>query len=34
MVTGRIKIEEIVEKGFDELVKHKDNHIKIMVSSK
>ena len=32
MVTGRIGLEEVVEKGFEELVNNKDKHIKIMVS--
>jgi threonine dehydrogenase-like Zn-dependent dehydrogenase len=32
MVTSRIHLDDIAEKGFEELVQHKDNHIKIMVS--
>lgn len=32
MVTGRISVEDIVEKGFEELVNNKDQHIKILVS--
>lgn len=32
LVTGRIKVEEVVEKGFKELIHHKDQHIKILVS--
>jgi (R,R)-butanediol dehydrogenase/meso-butanediol dehydrogenase/diacetyl reductase len=32
MVTGRIRIDDIVEKGFEELVNNKDKHIKILVS--
>jgi hypothetical protein len=32
MVTSQIHVSEIVTKGLDELVKHKDNHIKIMVT--
>lgn len=31
MVTSRISLDDIVEKGFEELVNNKDNHIKIMV---
>ncbi len=34
MVTGRISVEDIVEKGFKELINNKDKHIKIMVSPK
>ena len=34
MVTGRISVEDIVEKGFKELVNNKDEHIKILVSPK
>ena len=34
MVTRRISVEDIVEKGFKELINNKDNHIKIMVSPK
>ncbi|KAJ4298879.1 hypothetical protein N0V90_004122 [Kalmusia sp. IMI 367209] len=32
MVTSRIHIDNIVEKGFEELVRNKDQHIKIMVT--
>ncbi|KAK3724066.1 hypothetical protein LTR37_001188 [Vermiconidia calcicola] len=32
MVTGRIGVDDIVEKGFEELVNNKDKHIKILVS--
>lgn len=32
MVTGRISVEDIVAKGFEELVNNKDEHIKIMVT--
>lgn len=32
MVTGRISVEDIVAKGFEELVNNKDKHIKIMVT--
>ena len=34
MVTGRIGVEDIVEKGFKELINNKDKHIKILVSPK
>jgi hypothetical protein len=33
-VTSRLVLEDVVEKGFKELVMNKDNHIKIMVSPK
>jgi threonine dehydrogenase-like Zn-dependent dehydrogenase len=32
MVTDRISLEDIVSKGFEELVNNKDDHIKILVS--
>jgi (R,R)-butanediol dehydrogenase/meso-butanediol dehydrogenase/diacetyl reductase len=32
MITGRIKIDDIVEKGFKELIHHKEKNIKIIVS--
>lgn len=32
MITGKIQLEDIVAKGFDELVNHKDTNIKIIVS--
>jgi threonine dehydrogenase-like Zn-dependent dehydrogenase len=32
MVTSRIHVDNIVIKGFEELVHHKDKHIKIMVT--
>jgi threonine dehydrogenase-like Zn-dependent dehydrogenase len=34
MVTSRISLDDIVEKGFENLVERKDEHIKIMVSPK
>ena len=34
MITGRIGLEDIVEKGFKELVNNKDTHIKILVTPK
>jgi (R,R)-butanediol dehydrogenase/meso-butanediol dehydrogenase/diacetyl reductase len=32
LITGRIKLDDLVEKGFEELVAHKDRNIKIIVS--
>lgn len=32
MITGKITLDEIVDKGFEELVNNKDAHIKIIVS--
>lgn len=32
LITGRIKLDEIVEKGFEELIAHKESNIKILVS--
>lgn len=32
MVTGRIRLEDIGKKGFEELIAHKDDHIKILVT--
>nr|AIU93829.1 hypothetical protein LRS1606.395 [Rhodococcus sp. NS1] len=32
MITARISLEDVVEKGFDELIRNKDDHIKIIVS--
>jgi (R,R)-butanediol dehydrogenase/meso-butanediol dehydrogenase/diacetyl reductase len=32
LITGRIKIDDIVAKGFEELVNHKETNIKILVS--
>ncbi|KAF2679791.1 threonine dehydrogenase [Lentithecium fluviatile CBS 122367] len=34
MVTSRIYIDDIKEKGFEELVTNKDRHVKIMVTTK
>src|SRR5690606_15539870 len=31
-VTGRIAVEDVVEKGYRELIDHKDDHVKIVVS--
>lgn len=33
MVTGKIHVDDIVSKGFDELVSNKDHHIKILVTT-
>ena len=32
MVTARIGLEDLREKGFEELVKHKEKHGKILIS--
>lgn len=32
LVTGRIGLEEIVERGFEELVNNKEHNVKIIVS--
>lgn len=34
MITSRISLEDVVSKGFDELVNNKDDHIKILVTPK
>ena len=34
MVTSRVYIEDVVEKGLLELINNKDNHIKILVTPK
>ncbi|EHY55435.1 hypothetical protein HRR83_008867 [Exophiala dermatitidis] len=34
MVTSRIPLEEVVSKGFEELVNNRDDHIKILISPK
>lgn len=34
MVTGRISLEDVQDKGFEQLVKHKDNQTKILVTPK
>lgn len=31
MITRKIKMDEINEKGFDALIHDKDNHVKILV---
>lgn len=32
-ITGRIQLKDVVEKGFEELLKNKDAHLKILVES-
>jgi threonine dehydrogenase-like Zn-dependent dehydrogenase len=32
MITSRIHLDDITKHGFEELLQHKDNHIKIMVT--
>lgn len=34
MVTRRVLLEEVVQKGFCELMNHQDDHIKILVTPK
>jgi hypothetical protein len=34
MVTSRIYIDDVVEKGFEQLIHNRDNHVKIMVTTK
>jgi hypothetical protein len=34
LVTRRVSLEDVVTKGFDELVNNKDDQIKILVSPK
>lgn len=34
MVTARISLEDVIEKGFKELIQNKDSHIKILVTPK
>lgn len=31
-ITGRIELDQIVDGGFEELIRHKDRHVKILVS--
>ena len=33
-ITSRISLEDVVEKGFKELISHTEDHIKILVSPK
>ena len=30
-ITGRIKLEELVDKGFDQLINNNEHHVKILV---
>lgn len=32
MVTARIALDDLKEKGFDQLIKNKDEHIKILAT--
>ncbi|QRD07416.1 hypothetical protein JI435_131920, partial [Parastagonospora nodorum SN15] len=32
-ITSRIHLDDIVQAGFEELIQHKDNHVKILVTS-
>ena len=32
MITRRINLEDVVSKGFEELINNKDEHIKILIS--
>ncbi len=32
MITGKIKLEDGLEKGFKELVEHKDKHVKVLIT--
>ena len=34
MVTGRIGLEDVVQKGFEELINNKDDHVKILITPK
>jgi (R,R)-butanediol dehydrogenase/meso-butanediol dehydrogenase/diacetyl reductase len=34
MITGKIKLDDIIDKGFQELINNKDKNIKIIVSPK
>jgi (R,R)-butanediol dehydrogenase/meso-butanediol dehydrogenase/diacetyl reductase len=34
LVTARIALDDVVEKGFEELVNNKDVHVKILVTPK
>jgi hypothetical protein len=34
MITSRIALAEVDEKGFKELIEHRDDHIKILVTPK
>lgn len=32
MITGKIKLDDIIKGGFEELINNKEKHIKILVS--
>lgn len=34
MVTRRVGLVDVVEQGFEELINHKDEHVKILISPK
>ena len=34
MVTARIGLDDVVQKGFEQLIQNKDQHVKILVSPK
>lgn len=34
MITDRVQLEDVAAKGFEALVKNKDDHIKILVTPK
>jgi len=34
LITGKIKLDDIIEKGFRPLLEEKDKHVKILVSPK
>lgn len=34
MVTSRIHLQDVVERGFEQLIQNKDHHIKILVTPK
>ncbi len=32
MITSKISVDDVVSKGFDELITNKDRHVKILVT--
>ena len=34
MITARIALDDVVEQGFEQLVKSKDHHVKIIATPK
>jgi len=34
MITARVTLDDVVSKGFDELLTKKDDHVKILVTPK